>query len=134
MCGCKQGTCPGNCPCGCRHTPPPTKLEVTRSRLRRVRRWLAHKANRYLGTLMPAKVVYLSQEELDGDGDYYFGLVPCWCDGAHASDFWHDPTHGQVDRDIQDKVTERYGNDLPLAQRAAIESTLQGRRDQGLSL
>lgn len=22
MCGCKQGTCPGNCQCGCRHTPP----------------------------------------------------------------------------------------------------------------
>ena len=22
MCNCQQGTCPGNCPCGCRHTPP----------------------------------------------------------------------------------------------------------------
>lgn len=28
MCGCEQGTCPGNCPCGCKHTWPPTHEEV----------------------------------------------------------------------------------------------------------
>lgn len=26
MCGCEQGTCPGDCSCGCRHTPPTKPL------------------------------------------------------------------------------------------------------------
>lgn len=58
----------------------------------------------------------------------------CWCGIHHLGDYWHDPTHGRIDRDIQDKVTARYGDDLPLAQREAIESTIQGRRDRGLSI
>lgn len=26
MCSCEQGTCPGNCSCGCNHTPPTLSL------------------------------------------------------------------------------------------------------------
>lgn len=57
----------------------------------------------------------------------------CWCGIHHLGDYWHDPTHGRIDRDIQDKVTAYYGP-LSLAAREAIESTLQHRRDQGLSI
>lgn len=58
----------------------------------------------------------------------------CWCGIHHLGDYWHDPTHGRIDRDIQDKVTARYGDDLTLAQREAIESTIQHRRDRELSV
>ncbi len=30
MCGCEQGTCPGDCSCGCRHTPPTKPLRRKR--------------------------------------------------------------------------------------------------------
>lgn len=59
--------------------------------------------------------------------------VMCWCGRTHPSSFWHDPTHGRIDRDIQDRVTDVYGLDLPSGQRSAIEITLQERRDKGLS-
>jgi hypothetical protein len=57
----------------------------------------------------------------------------CWCGGQtpHSKHYWHDPTHGRVDRDIQDRVTEVYGNDFPVGQRVAIENTLQNYRDRG---
>lgn len=58
----------------------------------------------------------------------------CWCGIHHLGDYWHDPTHGRIDRDIQDKVTARYGTGLSLAQREAIEATAQYRRDRGLAI
>jgi hypothetical protein len=78
-----------------------------------VRRLLVH--------LVPIKPIEL-QEEI------------CWCGIHHLGDYWHDPTHGRIDRDIQDTVTARYGSGLSLAQREAIESTVQGQRDRGLSI
>jgi len=46
---------------------------------------------------------------------------------------WHDPTHGKIDRDIQEFVEETYNADgsLGLGQRTAIEETLQNRRNRG---
>lgn len=80
-------------------------------------------ARRLLVRLIPIKPIQ-AQEEL------------CWCGIHHLGDYWHDPTYGRIDRDIQDKVTARYGDRtvMGLAQREAIESTLQDRRDRGLSL
>lgn len=98
--------------------------------LRRLRWKLGVLTNRYVGSLLPAKRIYLTNEMLADD----YELVPCWCGDAHPVDFWHDPTHGRIDRDIQDKVQARYGDDLSLAQRVAIEDTIQNRRDRGLSI
>jgi hypothetical protein len=41
---------------------------------------------------------------------------------------WHDPTHGTVDRDIQERVDTM--NPTSRGQRVAMESTLQGDRDR----
>lgn len=68
----------------------------------------------------PAKVVVVQDE--------------CWCGIHHLGDYWHDPTYGRIDRDIQDKVAAYYGPDLGLAQKVAIENTLQDRRERGLSI
>lgn len=46
----------------------------------------------------------------------------------------HDPTHGRIDFDIQehvDRMQEADGVIYPIAQRCAIENTLQDRRDRG---
>jgi len=92
--------------------------------------WLRYRVlNPYLGWMLPAKVVFVTELERDDDE-----LVPCWCGDLHPVDEWHDPTHGRIDRDIQDKVQTRYGDDLSLAQRVAIEDTIQNRRDRGLSI
>jgi hypothetical protein len=77
---------------------------------------------RLLVHLVPIKPIAVLQEDV------------CWCGIHHLGDYWHDPTHGRIDRDIQDMVTARYGDRLTLTQREAIESTVQGRRDQGLSI
>lgn len=36
MCACKQGTCPGKCPCGCRHTPLVTIDPADREQVERL--------------------------------------------------------------------------------------------------
>lgn len=36
-------------------------------------------------------------------------MYVCWCGDLHPQSRWHDPTHGQVDRDIQDWVTREWG-------------------------
>lgn len=65
--------------------------------------------------------------------------VPCWCRKWHRPGYWHDPTHGQIDRDIQQRARDLL--DLPHAASAVkhpqlvpIEQTLQHRRDAGLLL
>lgn len=89
------------------------------SRIRRVRRWLEHVGNRYLGSLLPAKAIVVQDE--------------CWCGIHHLGDYWHDPTHGKVDRDIQDMVAKGFpGTDR--AQTFAIMLTAQSRRDRGLPI
>lgn len=40
---------------------------------------------------------------------------------------WHDPTHGKIDRDIQETVDKMFP--ISLAQRIAMENTLQDKRD-----
>lgn len=40
---------------------------------------------------------------------------------------WHDPTHGRIDRDIQEDVDSL--GPMTTAQRVAMENTLQYRRD-----
>lgn len=53
--------------------------------------------------------------------------------GASRHDVeWHDPTHGTIDRDVQDAVSRSFPN-VPLATRVAIERTAQDRKDRGLS-
>lgn len=50
---------------------------------------------------------------------------------------WHDPTHGRIDRDIQECVDQMEAADgarYPIAQRCAIENSLQNRRDQGIQV
>lgn len=42
---------------------------------------------------------------------------------------WHDPTHGRIDRDIQEFVDIMKPNSL--GQRNAIEITLQDKRNRG---
>lgn len=66
-------------------------------------------------------------------------MVPCWCGRTHPLGFWHDSTHGRVDRDIQEQARDLLG--IPLnatrasgaawdwARLTAIEETLQTRRD-----
>lgn len=44
---------------------------------------------------------------------------------------WHDPTHGQIDRDIQEQVDAM--EPTSLGQRVAIENTLQRQRDERTS-
>lgn len=48
------------------------------------------------------------------------------CPAAMA--VWRDPTHGRIDRDIQEQVDE--WNPGSLGQRVAIENTLQERRNR----
>lgn len=60
----------------------------------------------------------------------------CWCGAVHRRGFWHDPTDGQIDRDIQDYVARAFPHldrrrPSGRAQVAAIESTLQERRRRG---
>jgi hypothetical protein len=83
---------------------------------------LSGMARRLLVHLIPIRPIAVRQEDV------------CWCGTHHLGDYWHDPTHGRIDRDIQDKVRARYGDGLSLAQREAIESTAQDRRDRGLSI
>lgn len=56
----------------------------------------------------------------------------CWCGLPHPATFWHDPTHGRIDRDIQQQVEEQFGPDLDKGQRTAIECTIQNRRNREL--
>lgn len=66
--------------------------------------------------------------------------VPCWCGTTHPLGYWHDPSHGRIDRDIQDHVREllgypehatkvTLGDDF--ARVVAIEETLQSKRERG---
>lgn len=87
---------------------------------RNILRWTRHISRRYLGGLLPPKVITVQPE--------------CWCGTNHVGDYWHDPTHGRIDRDIQDKVAAAYGPDLSVAEKVAIENTLQTRRDRGQSI
>jgi hypothetical protein len=43
---------------------------------------------------------------------------------------WYDPTHGRIDRDIQEYVDEVF-QPIDVGQRVALENTLQARRDAG---
>lgn len=52
-------------------------------------------------------------------------LVTGWHQARHD----HDPTHGRIDRDIQEAV-DAWGP-KSLGQRVAIENTMQARRDRG---
>lgn len=65
--------------------------------------------------------------------------VACWCGRFHKLGFWHDPTHGRIDRDIQETARDILG--IPLnatmataretydwGRLTAIEETLQRRR------
>lgn len=57
----------------------------------------------------------------------------CWCGRLHRPGRWHDPTHGRIDRDIQDRLAEQFGpfvTDAERAQRVAIENTVQDRRNR----
>lgn len=57
----------------------------------------------------------------------------CWCGIHHLGDYWHDPTHGRIDRDIQDNVEAQFGpfvTSAERAQRVAIENTMQDRRNR----
>lgn len=64
--------------------------------------------------------------------------VPCWCGKMHAATYWHDPTHGRIDRDIQEHARELL--DLPANASslskglAAVEETMQERRARGVML
>lgn len=51
-----------------------------------------------------------------------------YCPLAIREEVFADPTHGRIDRDIQDQVDEM--NPTSLGQRVAIENTIQDRRDQ----
>lgn len=51
-----------------------------------------------------------------------------YCTLAIREEVFADPSHGRIDRDIQDQVDEM--NPTSLGQRVAIENTLQNRRDQ----
>lgn len=36
-------------------------------------------------------------------------MVWCWCGTPHPAAYWHDGTHGQIDRDIQVWVERDWG-------------------------
>lgn len=57
--------------------------------------------------------------------------VPLGASRHDLAEVWHDPTHGTIDRDIQDAVARSFPN-VPLATRVAIEHTAQDRKDRGL--
>lgn len=86
-----------------------------------MRAWLTRAKRAAARALIPTRQVIV-QEEI------------CWCGTHHLGAYWHDPTYGRIDRDIQDKVTALYGPNLTLARREAIESTIQHRRDRGLPI
>jgi hypothetical protein len=48
---------------------------------------------------------------------------------ARLDELWHDSTHGTVDRDVQLQVERRFGPDLELSTRTALEESLQARRE-----
>lgn len=70
--------------------------------------------------------------------------VPCWCGKAHRATYWHDPTGGTIDRDIQEQARDLL--DIPfnaslaairaagrgddIGRLVAIEQTMQHRRNQ----
>lgn len=58
-------------------------------------------------------------------------IDPCWCGRHHRPGYWHDPTYGRIDRDIQD-WTEKNFPGISLATKVAIENNAQRLRDQGL--
>lgn len=74
--------------------------------------------------------------------------VPCWCGSLHDLGYWHDPTAGRIDQDIQEHARELL--DMPkdathgwlAGQRRLQESTrlvqveeaLQSKRDAGFRL
>lgn len=72
--------------------------------------------------------------------------VPCWCGRFHRAGYWHDPTHGRIDRDIQEHARELLGIPLgasvlamqasghSVSALAACEENMQRRRDRGLGL
>lgn len=55
---------------------------------------------------------------------------PCWCGRQHVPGYWHDPTYGRIDRDIQDWSHENFP-DVSLATREVIESNAQRQKDEG---
>lgn len=57
-----------------------------------------------------------------------WALAICWCGTRHRKGYWHDPTYGQIDRDIQEKVAREFAG-ASRAQRHAIGLTLQNRRN-----
>lgn len=89
-----------------------------------------------------AKVQEMADEPLrprsarEASNAYLYG----WADAINAAlaaasvpeepPAWRDPTHGRIDRDIQEYVDEM--NPTGVAQRVAIENTLQSKRDRGL--
>lgn len=50
--------------------------------------------------------------------------------GNHGQRVDRDPTHGRIDRDIQERVNEM--QPTTLGERVALENDLQGRRDRGV--
>lgn len=45
---------------------------------------------------------------------------------------WHDPTHGTIDREIQEAVDRNFPG-IGIGRRVAIERTAQDRKDRGLT-
>lgn len=74
-------------------------------------------------------------------------LAPCWCGSLHDLGYWHDPTGGRIDQDIQEHARELL--DIPVnaslsivaavrpgvvGQLRTMESNLQGLRAEGKRL
>lgn len=66
--------------------------------------------------------------------------VPCWCGSTHDLGYWHDPTHGRIDRDIQEHARDlfdfpAYATRLTMGEQAIhvhmAEIALQKKRDEG---
>lgn len=82
------------------------------------RLWL--RARRLIGAVLPTKLLDVQEQ--------------CWCGTHHLGDYWHDPTHGKVDRDIQDAVNKNFAQGTSRHERFIIMLNAQGRRDRGLSI
>lgn len=87
-------------------------------------------------SLAMAEVIDRTGETAEECVDRYmsgFHELHCWCGTVHDEGFWHDPTHGQVDRDIQDMVRQNF-QCTDRNQEFAIMLTAQGKRDRGLPI
>lgn len=65
----------------------------------------------------------------------------CWCGESHPVGFWHDPTGGEIDRDIQEHARDLLSlpTEAPYSWTrgkvlASLEEAAQTRRDEGHAL